>query len=200
MRSCISHACDTTGAQTSKSQMFNRDPTESAPLRGAAKRRPAPSPLRFWVLVALASAVIAPCVIVPVWEECRSLRLAEQVEVRAIEQMRADIQRQRLHLEGLRKDPLVVSRVARRELAYLRPDEISVPVAVGPAAPEWRPAPVVASVEPPALVTAVLRWLPFSDRVDVYVDPSARATLMGLAGATLLSAFVLFPPRRRRRC
>ena len=42
----------------------------------------------FWVLVAMAAAVFAPCVLLPVWREHQALQYAAQVEQAGLEQAR----------------------------------------------------------------------------------------------------------------
>ncbi len=151
----------------------------------------------FWLLVLLASATFAPCVIVPVLREYRAVKLLEKVETGAIERMRTDVGRQRAHLDALRKDPLVVARVAQRDLAYTRRNETTVFVGVGSPVEKVSAPAVLGKVELPTVVATVLGWLPFSDRSDIYADPATRGTLMALSGALLVAAFLLYPPRRR---
>ena len=95
----------------------------------SSSQQPAPSPLMFWALVFMASAAFAPCVVVPRWQDYRALKTAEQLELRTIEKMRDHTQHQELRLQGLLADPLVVARLAQRELEYRRWGERSVPIA-----------------------------------------------------------------------
>lgn len=150
----------------------------------------------FWVLVFLASGTFAPCVLVPAWQELRALTVLESVESQGIEQLRADVRHRRRHLDALREDPMVVARVALRDLAYSRPNESTVFLPAGAAPPRRHRRRVVVTAESPAVLRRVLSWLPYGDRSDVFADPARRMTLIGLSGALLVAAFVLYPPRR----
>lgn len=197
-----------------------------------------PSRVMFWVLVLPASAVFAPCVIVPVWEDYKAMALAERLEAESVARMHGDVRRLERHLEGLRNDPAVIARLAQRDLGYTRPYETSVLVDVGPVlsgmgegdpgrstnaqmphpsrSEGWGtdlsdpPHGVVTTSSPtlfyqkdgapwPPIVGRVLGCLPFADRVDVFTDPTARTTLLCLSGGLMVSAFALYPPRRRGR-
>ncbi|MEE9295210.1 MAG: hypothetical protein V3W34_09665 [Phycisphaerae bacterium] len=161
--------------------------------------RRGPSPVLFWTLVLMSSAVFAPCVIVPLWQNYSALKMAEQLELRAVEQMRADLEGQRRHLAGLRDDPLVVTRVAQRELAYAGPDERSVRVGRFDQPPARLSQPWPPPVQPPQAVRRVLDGLPWSSHWPMYCDRSRRVMLICLCGATLVAAFLIFPPRPRSR-
>ncbi len=174
-------------------------PFGASAFAAAEAPRLGPSPLMFWTLVLMASAVFAPCVIVPLWQNYRALKMAEQLELRAIEQMRADVESQRRHLAGLRDDPLVVTRVARRELAYAGPDEHGVGVDRFDQPPARLSQPWPPPVQPPQAVRRVLDGLPLSNHWLTYGDRSKRIMLICLCGATLVAAFLIFPPRHRSR-
>lgn len=150
----------------------------------------------FWILAGLAALVFAPCVLLPVWRDYQALRYAEQVERARLEQSRGELQRQQRRLEALQTDPAVIARVARRELRYRDPFEIAIPVSVQPDAPE-RPTPLVLDpVVPPAAVTRVVAQLPEADYDRLFCTGPTRTLLMCLSGGLLISAFVLYAPRR----
>lgn len=171
-------------------------PSEVAPTEPA---RPQPSPVMFWLLMAMASATFTPCVIVPVWRDYQAIKLAERFEARAVEQLREHAQHLQRHLDALRRDPAVIERIARRDLSYRRPFEANVPVVPMPVAPVRIAETVDLRIEPPDVVRGFLTWLPISAaRADVFVDPTSRRTLMCLSGGLVLAAFVLYPPRRKQ--
>lgn len=151
----------------------------------------------FWMLTLLASLAFAPCVLVPVWLDYRALATAGRLESDAIARMEADLDHQRRHIRALREDPLVVTRLARRDLAYTHRDEIAVPVDAGPVPRHHESVVPIPDVQPPAAVARLLDWVPAGDHLEFYGDPTSRATLMGLSGCVMLAAFVLFPPRRQ---
>ena len=159
----------------------------------------APPPSRgvmFWVLVGMAATVFAPCVLLPVWRDYQALRYAEQVERGRLEQARAELARQQRRLEALENDPSAIARVARRELHYRDPQEVAVPVTVEPEAPLEVAPTVLAPVEAPAVIARLVEKLPPTDYDRLFCAEPTRTLLMCLAGGLVLSAFILYWPRR----
>ncbi|MFQ5490321.1 MAG: hypothetical protein ACE5GE_06320, partial [Phycisphaerae bacterium] len=115
-----------------------------------------PSGLMFWILTGLACTGFVPCAVLPVWRDYQAVALSERLEGREIEALRASVERQRRRLEAIRTDPAVASRLAQRELAFIRPGETQVKVSgVALAGP---PA-VAFSAEPVAPPAPVARWV-----------------------------------------
>jgi len=183
-------------------EAFNGDDSiATAEPVGVSGVESAPSSVMFWVLLLMASAVFAPCVLVPVWRDYQAIVLARRVEERAVAHMRSNVDRLEKHLDALRNDPAVIGRVARRDLAYTSNRETVVLVdAVSPHVDtvSARSVETIQDVEPPPWMRRVLTWLPFADRADVFSDSATRATLMLLSGGLVMAAFWLFPPRGRR--
>lgn len=75
-------------------------------------------PLMFWVLTALALAVFAPCVLVPIWEEGQTLREQEQQVAAMVHRLEAVARKNDQRIDALKNDPLVNERLIRRELNY----------------------------------------------------------------------------------
>lgn len=157
---------------------------------------PGAPPVMFWVLFLMGTATLAPCLIVPHWQDYKAIKLAEQLERYALGQVHEQIAREERNLEALRTDPAVVARVAQRELAYSRPGEQVVRLAVAPASATDYTPPVLEEVRPPAAVARVLGWLPSTDLVAVYGDSSSRAMIQWLSVGLMGGALVLFRPRR----
>ncbi|MFH0983429.1 MAG: septum formation initiator family protein [Planctomycetota bacterium] len=153
----------------------------------------------FWVLVGMAAAVLAPCILLPVWREYQALRYAEQVEQAGLEQARAELGQQRRRLQALQNDPAVIARVARRELRYRDPQETVVPVSVPPEEPIETAPLVLKPVEPPSALRWLVDLLPETDYDRLFCAGPTRTTLMGLAAGLVLSAFVIYSPRRTVR-
>jgi cell division protein FtsB len=151
----------------------------------------------FWVLIALAAAAFAPCVILPAWRNYQSVARVEQ-QVRAdVQRAEGELERQRRRADALRGDPAVIARVAQRELGYRKPGEVSVALGAEPPSDAAIPPPVAMEpVEPPPIVVGLVRRLPSLDYDAVFCDGPTRAIIMVLAGGLVLAAFVLYPPRR----
>lgn len=148
----------------------------------------------FWSLVLLASAGFTPCILVPVWEDYRAIKLAESYEEVALARMEQHVERQKKHIVALRTDPAVNVRLAKRELNYQQPLETTIKLEGIVAPNPESPAPRLRPIEPPAslqrIFGVIVKILP--DRL--FLDPLARTTIMILCGATMLAAFLLFPP------
>jgi cell division protein FtsB len=151
----------------------------------------------FWVLIALAAAAFAPCVILPAWRDYQSVARVEQ-QVRAdVQRAEGDLERQRRRADALRRDPAVIARVAQRELGYSKPGEVSVALGTTPPSDAATPPPVpLDPVEPPPIVAGLVQRLPSLDYDAVFCDGPTRVIIMVLAGGLVLAAFVLYPPRR----
>lgn len=159
-----------------------------------------PSGLWFWLLVLFASAMFAPCVLVPVWKDYQAIKLAEEFEIASVEDMRRDIDRQERKLDALRTDPATVARVALRDLAYTRRGETSVRVETVPVLAHGGEAPAIRPMQPPAAVARALGWLSLRPvHLEVFSDPTVRTTVMCLSGGLILAACLIFPPRRRMK-
>jgi hypothetical protein len=177
------------------------DSSESNPdgeLESAEQPAPAGgSRLMFWILFALAVAAFAPCVLLPEWRDYQAARVAEEVGIRENARLRVEFDQQQRTLDAVRNDPAVIERLAIRELAYGKPGEVAMPVAASIEAEEPAAVPdPIAAPSPPAPIERVLAWVPFAADDNIFCDPSTRRLIMGLCGALLVSAFILFPPRR----
>ena len=160
--------------------------------------RPRPSQAMFWLLVIPASALFSACVLVPVWEDYRAMALAERLEAETVAQMRADIDRLRRHLDGLRNDPGVIARVAQRDLGYRKMNQQSVYVGLEPAGPRLDDGHFAADREPPSMLDAYLNRPLLAQHRDALLDRVTRIRLMCLSGAVMAAALILFPLRRRQ--
>jgi hypothetical protein len=150
-----------------------------------------------WPLLLLALAGYLPCVILPAWRDYQAVALAAQVEHRRTEAVRQSVEEQRRELEAVRTDPAVVTRLAQRELAFVRPGEtqVEVPgvrVVSGVTAP--RPLEPVAPPEP---VERIVARLPEAEYDRVFCEEPARTLVMLLSGGVLVAAFAIGGPPRR---
>ena len=152
----------------------------------------------FWLLLGLALATLAPCIILPEWRHYQSLKLTEQVQEQRVAQLEDLVERERDRLAAMRTDPGTVARLARRELNYRYEgeqtvwlgagvDSIPARVASGPTAPiELEP------VRPPALVERALASLPELNYDNVFCEPSTRPLVMTMSVGLAVTAFVVF--------
>jgi hypothetical protein len=150
----------------------------------------------FWLLIGMSAAVFAPCVLLPVWREYQALSYAEQVERAKLAQAHARLEEERRRLDGVQADPTVIERLARRELRYRGPEETAVPVNVRPEPKAAEPV-AVRPVSPPRPLAWVARQLPESDCDRLFCAGPTRTLLMCGAGALVVTAFLLYTPRRR---
>lgn len=152
----------------------------------------------FWVLVGMAAAVFAPCVLLPVWREYQALKYAEQIEQAAVEQARDDLFSEHRRLAALQNDPAVIARLAQRDLHYRQRGERVISVAIHED-PVQDSAVPLAPVVPPAPLARLFDHLPQTDYDRLFSHGQTRTILMCLAGGLVLAALVLFPARQRIR-
>lgn len=162
------------------------------------RRRPREHPcgVMFWLLAGLASAGFVPCVMLPVWRDYQAVALSERLERQGVEALRASVERQKRTLEAIRTDPAVASRLAQRELAFVRPGETQIKVEGVLAAQTVAAGLSAEPVLPPRPVAQLIRHLPAGDYDAVFCREPTRSVIMALCGAVLVAAFALNAPVR----
>lgn len=116
--------------------MFKRKSRPSAPESAVETSQPRCEPpsgdggasLVFWMLITLALVVMAPCMILPAWREYQAADLLERTraaEARAVEEHAERLERR---LDAIHNDPVVIARLARRELRCTLPGEVRLAV------------------------------------------------------------------------
>jgi len=153
----------------------------------------------FWVLVGMAVLVFAPCVLVPIWMQTEELIRAEREAQAVLHRLEMRIGEQKRLMDGLRNDPSVNERVARRDLRFQHAAEELVPVS------EAAPARIVSARDSAVqetlengdatlvvTVQAVRRWLPDLPWVELFGRPPNRTIFLLMAAALVVTAFVLF--------
>ncbi len=153
----------------------------------------------FWCLVIPACLTFAPCIIIPVWEDYRAIKLAESYENAALQTMQKHIAQQKRHIHALRTDPAVNVRLAKRDLRYHHPDEQIVHLRGITAPTPNLDHPEITLLEPPALLRRILGRIVELLPSQLFIDSYVRTMIMMLSGGTILAAFLLFPPGERRR-
>lgn len=171
-----------------------------------AARQPVAHAIMFYLLTFAAMILFAPCVLVPIWKGIQRLQADEQAVAVVIAGLRDQIQQNNRHIEALESDPQVIGRVARRELNKRMPDEEHIRWTASELAAlrlnlphEVKPLPEVPVTTPPAWVESMNRWLPAWATSDLFAKPPHRQMLLVMAGALLLTAFVLYTPRAETR-
>lgn len=158
----------------------------------------------FWALVIMAALVFAPCVLIPIWNESEELMRAEHAAATALARLDARIRQQERLIEALTSDPLVIERLARRDLRFRKPGEKVVPVNPPDYEAAWNEAAAalvgepgevhVPEPRPPAVVALARRWLPALPWNDLFGRPPNRTIFLLMSGALLLTAIVLYGP------
>ncbi len=159
--------------------------------------------LVFWILIALAVATLAPCLVLPAWREYQQADLTAQIRTRQAELADAEVARLERRLDAIHNDPAVVARLARRELAYRGPGEelVAVPVdcTVDAPLPPALNLDEFVPVQPPVGITRLLAYLPDWDYDALFCTSPTRETLMGMSAGLIAAAFIIFWPRYRTR-
>lgn len=165
--------------------------------------------IMFWLLTAMAMAVFAPCVLVPVWAEVEEARAYEREMAGLVADLKLRVEQNDAQIEALLTDPLVNERIARRELNHRAEGEqvvrwtpqelaalrVHVPDLSSPATP-------VSADEPPAWAKSLGKWLPAWPWHELFVSPKNRNLLLLMSAGLLAAAFLLYsgkpvvaPPR-----
>ncbi len=183
--------------------------SRSAPGAGEAAGCPSAGslthPIMFWALTCLSVAMFAPCVLMPAWRQALEIWEYERDLEAVVAGFEARIRRNEARIQALRSDPLVMERIVRRELNRTIPGEElirwdpetlnSVRVHLGaailpPTGPQAPPPPT------PTWLRQAGRWLPGWMFADIFVTSPYRQLILGMSGALLLAAFLLYPPNR----
>ena len=127
-----------------------------------------------WLLMMMAVAVLAPCILLPEWRDYEALQLSRQAEQHRLEAMREVVEKERRTLEAIQTDPAVVARMAQRELGFKELGSTPVPVAAELPAVEvdetFTPEPV-----PPPVILAP--YVPSQSRANsTMASSSAQLT------------------------
>ena len=148
-----------------------------------------------WVLLAMGVATFAPCVLFPAWQSLEALKAAEQIEQSRIDAMETRIEKDRRLLFALRNDPVVIARLARRDLHMNVTDDRWVPVDVpgesGPSKRYFDPPPDIASI----LAKQAPRSESEAKLAAVLSNDRNRLTLLAMS-VTLIGVAMWLPTRR----
>jgi len=163
-----------------------------------AKPQPFGEVLMFWVLLLMAGATFAACILVPIADQHE--RLIEQEELMRTELARLDgeLAQTQQAIEAIRSDPAVNEQLAKTVLNYRRPSERRVTVvpeiSVGAGVSLAANAPNSGAVGA-VWWRAALEWLPQLAWKRVFAEPNTRAVLLMLSAGTVAAAFWLYGRR-----
>ena len=163
-----------------------------------AKPQPFGEVLMFWVLLLMAGATFAACILVPIADQHE--RLIEQEELMRTELARLDgeLAQTQQAIEAIRSDPAVNEQLAKTVLNYRRPGERRVTVvpeiSVGAGVSLAANAPNSGAVGA-VWWRAALEWLPQLAWKRVFAEPNTRAVLLMLSAGTVAAAFWLYGRR-----
>lgn len=172
--------------------------------RSAPTATPAAHAIMFWLLAGMAFALFAPAVLLPLWEESRVAHAYERGKAREVADLQAVRDRNVVRIRALQEDPLVIERIARRDL-NIRPE--------GEQATQWSsrelaalavrvPAELAGDSEaawvPPSWVQRASAWLPDWPYRKLFVEMPNRLLMLLMAGGLLVTAFVLYSPNSGR--
>jgi len=165
-----------------------------SPRRSVGVTNPAPdrgSGLISWLLIFMALAAFAPCVLLPELRSYQAMRMAEEAQQHRMDSLQRTVDREHRLLEALRSDPAVIARAAQRELRFKKPGDRQVRVSVTPtgkASDEaFAPKPVLA----PRLLVQAAAYLPDYNYDRIFCDDRARLVIMAMSVALMLLAVCL---------
>ncbi len=152
----------------------------------------------FWMLLLMSVAAFAPCILLPEWRELQALKLAEEAESFRVERMQERVDREERLLDAVRSDPVLVARLAQRELGLRVPHENTMPLPGTSRANDTIPNTVVADPGDKVLADIPLRavkpgavWPDLMwDRI--FFDDRTRPLIMAMSIGLALIAFGLF--------
>ena len=177
--------------------------SETSRLSGPRSSDRAGGAIVFWLLLLMATAAFAPCVLLPEWRQLQALHIAEQAQQRRVEQMQQRVDQERRLLEAMCRDPAVLARLARRELGFHSEQERQVPVYGTIAGNNDRRTSLqslgnVQTDVPLEAVRAEAVW-PDLKYDRIFCDPRTRPIIMAMSVGVVAAAFGLFG-RQQKAC
>lgn len=146
----------------------------------------------FWVLLGMAGATFAACILVPIADQHERLLVQEELMRDELATLDSQLAQTQQAIEAIRSDPAVNEQLAKTVLNYRRPGEQRVTVVpeTSVAAGVSTPAPLPNSAAP--WWRAPLDWLPQLAWRRVFAEPNTRTVLLVLSAAMIAAAFWLY--------
>jgi len=158
---------------------------------GPRKRLDLSNAVAFWLLTCLGLAVLAACVILPVYDrylQVRAKDLQVQRQVAALEKKLAQLE---FLAKATRNDPQYNEFLARNELSYRKPGQETVAVVPQPVATDGaKTVPGAADLHIPAGIR------PGSWAYSTFINKRNRMILLIMAGACLAVAILVCNPAK----
>lgn len=171
-----------------------------------AARQPVSHAIMFYLLSTVALLIFAPCVIVPIWRDVQKLGETERALRALVLQLQDQMEKNKIRIDALKNDPLVIERVARRELNRTSADEQHVRWSAAELAAlrlniphDLYDKPELPPLSVPPWVESAKKWLPAWAWPEMFAKSPNREFLLVMAGCLLLTAFVLYTPRAECR-
>jgi len=169
--------------------VVSRAPTEGA------RPQPMGEVLMFWVLLGMAGATFAACILVPIAQQHERLLVQEELMRAELARLDGELAQTQQAIGAIRSDPAVNEQLAKTVLNYRRPGErrvkvvpeISVGAGVSAAAPLPKSGAAGA-----VWWRAALDWLPQLAWKRVFGEPNTRTVLLLLSAGTVGAAFWLY--------
>jgi len=147
-----------------------------------------------WLLIFMALAAFAPCVLLPELRSYQAMRMAEEAQQHRMDSLQRTVDREHRLLEALRSDPAVIARAAQRELRFKKPGDRQVRVSVTPTGKASDEALAPKPVLAPRPLSRAAAYLPKYNYDRIFCDDRARLVIMAMSVALMLLAVCL--PRR----
>ncbi len=171
-----------------------------------AAKQPVAHAIMFYLLSVTAMVIFAPCVLVPIWKHVQKLQSDERAVAAVIAQLHQQVELNNIRNQALEADPLVIDRVARRELNQRPADEEHIRWSAAELAAlrlnlprDLQAGPQPPEIAMPAWAERISHWLPAWATSDLFAKSPHRQMLLVMAGSLLLAAFVLYAPRAETR-
>ncbi len=170
----------------------------------------------FWCLIGLSLVGMLPCLVLPAWREYQDATVTEQVRAHQMQDAQRELDIMRKRLDAIHNDPVVIARLARRELGFQTPDEqvlhideldapyphLNESEMAASGAFDGPPidAVTVAHEQPvaaqlPAPLARISSMLPRLDYDRIFCKSPARELILLLSISLFIAAFVIFWPK-----
>ena len=165
----------------------------------AAGEGRAPGGFAFYLLVLMGLSTFAPCILLPEWRKLEAIDLAAQLEQHELGVLQSRIEAQQRLVTAIRSDPVVMARLAQRELNVRLPGTKHVRVSAGNgglrSAGGREHTFVPTQRRLPRPVERFCAALPQLNYDALFCDPEIRPILMIMSVGLIALAFALFRSR-----
>jgi hypothetical protein len=161
----------------------------------------------FWAMLLAGSAALAPCLVLPAWEERQAQLECLKAQAAYVETLKDRVQRAQNQIAHLQADPAYLLRLAQEDFGSSiknLPKLETIHIAPGVPDHEPAPAPPVPAAqgnedllpELDSFIEAAQQRYPHA---TIFLDPQSRQYLMGFGGGLIAAAIVLLALLERPR-